>query len=99
MMTGVLPDPVMAERRKGLQAIDWHVGATAALAEMKAEIARLEKSPLASECLDLKRLRHLVDTWPSAGWHRREVLYPYHLALSRGLATGRFIRKVEGGNS
>jgi len=98
MMSGVLPEPVMAERRKGLQAIDWHVGATAALGEMKAEIARLERSPLASECLDLKRLRHLVETWPSGGWHRRAISYPYHLALSRGLAAGRFIRKVEGGN-
>ncbi|MGJ4953896.1 asparagine synthetase B family protein [Bradyrhizobium sp. HKCCYLS20291] len=102
-MRGVLPDAVRLERRRGMQSADWPRHLTAARAEIEAEIARLQNSPLASACLDLPRLRRLLDHWPKdgapgAGWHDVEVTYEYQLALLRGLATGRFLRRFEGGN-
>lgn len=95
---GILPDAVVNEKRRGRQAADWHVPATAARPEMEAELKRLERSPLARECLDLGRMRRLLDAWPTEGWHTMAVRNPYQLALTRALATGRFIRSVEGGN-
>ncbi|WP_283470649.1 asparagine synthase-related protein [Methylosinus trichosporium] len=97
-MEGVLPDAVLRERRRGLQSADWHVGLAAARDEIVVEIERLSRSPLASEALDLPRLRRMVENWPSGGWGRREIYYPYCFALTKGLAVGRHIRQVEGVN-
>jgi asparagine synthase (glutamine-hydrolysing) len=97
-MQGILPDIVRLERRKGLQAADWSRHMIAARPDIEAEIERLERSPLAKACLDLPRLRRLVDNWPDGGWHRTRIAYDYRLALARGLATGRFLRRFEGGN-
>lgn len=94
---GHVPDVVLDERRRGLLGADWHVAANAARGEMAAEVARLERSPLASKALDLKRLRRLVDDWPAGGWNTKKVVYD-QLALTRGLSAGRFIRRFEGGN-
>jgi asparagine synthase (glutamine-hydrolysing) len=98
MMQGLLPEAVRLERRKGLQAADWSRRAMAAKDDIAAEIDRLERHPLASACLDLPRLRRLVDNWPTGGWHRTEVAQAYQLALMRGIATGRFLRRFTGGN-
>jgi hypothetical protein len=37
----------------------------------------------------------LLDTWPSAGYEREEVSDAWHLALSRGLSAGNFIRQFD----
>ncbi|MEA2543671.1 MAG: hypothetical protein QOH35_5037, partial [Acidobacteriaceae bacterium] len=48
--------------------------------------------------LDLPRLEHLLDTWPAASPgtlpsdQRTTLNDTYHLALSRGLAAGLFIK-------
>jgi asparagine synthase (glutamine-hydrolysing) len=102
-MQGILPDPVRLERRRGLQSADWSRHLTSARAEIAAEIDRLQRSSLASACLDLPRLRRLLDDWPQGaapgeGWHDSGVVHDYQLALLRGLATGRFLRRFEGGN-
>lgn len=98
MMQGILPEAVRLERRRGLQAADWSRRAIAARAELSEEIERLERHPLASVCLDLPRLRKLMENWPEDGWHRTEVAQAYQLALMRGIATGRFLRRFSGGN-
>jgi len=84
--------------RKGYQAVDWHEGLTRARPAIVAELDRLEASPLARRALDLPRLRRLVEDWPEAGWHSRRITHQYRLVLLRALSTGRFIRRVEGGN-
>lgn len=98
-MSGVLPPAVLNEPRRALQAADWHVAMDAARDEIASEIERLAHSPLASEALDLPRMRRMVADWPSGGWGSRAVRYPYAIGLARGLAVGRFIRQVEGGNA
>jgi len=95
---GIVPDQVIDEKRRGWQAADWHVAAASARPEMEAELQRLERSPMARECLDLGRVRQLLDDWPSGGWHTMPVRNAYQFALTRALATGRFIRRVEGSN-
>ncbi|BBE74229.1 asparagine synthetase B family protein [Oharaeibacter diazotrophicus] len=98
-MSGVLPPAVLNEPRRALQAADWHVAMGAARDEIAREIERLAHSPLASEALDLPRMRRMLADWPTGGWGSRAVRYPYAIGLARGLAVGRFIRQVEGGNA
>ncbi|SCW45293.1 asparagine synthetase B family protein [Ancylobacter rudongensis] len=97
-MRGLLPDMVLDERRKGLQAADWRVGFQAALPGLRAEVARLRNSPFASECLDLDRMDQLLDAWPGAEDAGERATYDYLCTFSRALTAGRFIRRVEGGN-
>jgi asparagine synthase (glutamine-hydrolysing) len=94
-----LPAAVLAERRKGLQAIDWHEGLTASRDDLRREIARLAKIPAAAATLDLARMQRLVEDWPESGWERREISSAYRLALLRGAAAGHFLRKALRGNA
>ncbi|WP_337848452.1 asparagine synthase-related protein [Sphingomonas sp.] len=93
-----LPPHVLNERRKGLQAIDWHENLTAARAEVAAEIERLATCHEAAETLDVERMRALVRDWPSGGWHTDAVSQAYRLALLRGVSAGHFLRRTAGGN-
>ncbi|WP_425104205.1 asparagine synthetase B family protein [Ancylobacter sp.] len=97
-MRGLVPDVVLNERRKGLQAADWRVGFQEALPGLRAEMARLRNSPFASECLDLDRMDALLDAWPGSDDRSEEANADYLCAFSRALTAGRFIRRVEGGN-
>jgi asparagine synthase (glutamine-hydrolysing) len=94
-----LPAEVLGARAKGLQAIDWHEGLTAVRLQLAEEISRLEQLAPANRALDLKRMRGLVENWPSEGWHRPEVIAAYRLALLRGISTGHFIRRASGANA
>ncbi|HLO78660.1 MAG TPA: asparagine synthase-related protein [Magnetospirillum sp.] len=97
-LAGIVPQAILDERRKGLQSADWHVGFATALPEMMEEIRRLEASPLARRCLDLPRIRRLLEEWPGSDWHRPEIWQTYKLAVTRAVAAGQFIRRIEGGN-
>jgi asparagine synthase (glutamine-hydrolysing) len=98
-MRDLLPSPLLRERRRGLQSADWHRVAAAARQEMIKEIARLERNEFARDCLDLPRLRRLLDNWPSTGWHLPAIRRQYARVLGRGLSLGRFVRRLEGDNS
>ena len=98
-MADRLPAAVLAERRKGLQAVDWHEGLSANRDRLPAELDRLAACAPATRALDLARMRRLVEDWPSGGWNRSEsVTRSYRFALLRGLAAGHFLRRVTGGN-
>jgi asparagine synthase (glutamine-hydrolysing) len=63
--------------------------------EMADELTRIRKSPVANRVLDLDRLQMLLDTWPEDGFERESVSDAWHLALSRGLSAGNFIRQFD----
>jgi asparagine synthase (glutamine-hydrolysing) len=93
-----IPAAEIADRPRGYQGADWHEGLDAARYQIVAELGRMEKSPGARRALDLPRLRHLVEDWPTGNWHSPEVTQKYRLMLLRAVAVGKFIRWVEGGN-
>jgi asparagine synthase (glutamine-hydrolysing) len=93
-----LPKQVLNETRRGLQVADWHEDLTVARERVTGELDRLEACTAANSALDLPRLRHLTENWPSSGWERDEVIMPYRYALLRAISTGHFLRKVTGGN-
>ncbi|MEA3035737.1 MAG: hypothetical protein QOH04_1502 [Sphingomonadales bacterium] len=93
-----LPDVVLNERLKGLQASDWHEGLTAARDVLAEEVEGLARSPAAAAAVDLERLKRLLADWPEGRWADKDVVQHYRLALLRGVSAGHFIRKVTGSN-
>ena len=97
-MWGLLPEAVLTNRRSGLQAPDWYEKFERQRGEMARQVAELSQSPLVARVIDLLRLEKALLNWPTGGWHRRDVFQEYNLALTRGLAGGRFLRWFEQAN-
>jgi asparagine synthase (glutamine-hydrolysing) len=97
-MKGMVPDAILLERRKGLQAADWRFGFDAAVPSFTRELDSIKASALARQCLDLPRIQRLLDGWPGVNNQGQEMRNSYRLAVSRGIAAGHFIRRIEGGN-
>ena len=90
-----LPPAVIAERRHGVQAADWHVGLSAARSEVAAELDSYERCAPAEQLLDVERMRAALNDWPEGGWTDRQTVATYRMGLLRGVAAGHFLRKVE----
>ena len=97
-MWGLLPEAVLTNRLSGLQGADWYRKLEARRGELAKELDELSKSPLVRRVIDLGRLENAVREWPCGRWHEAEVFREYNLALTRGLAGGRFIRWIESTN-
>ena len=87
-----LPRAVLRERRRGYQAADWHEGLSSARDGAAAELQRMEFCPPVAATLDIRRMKNLLENWPSSGWERANVRQPYRLALLRGISAGHFLR-------
>jgi asparagine synthase (glutamine-hydrolysing) len=94
-MWGQLPEIVMTNRLSGLQAADWYEKLESQRGELARQIAELSESPLMRRAIDLVRLESAIKNWPTGGWHTTEVFQEYSLALTRGVAGGRFLRWFE----
>lgn len=97
-MWGLLPEKVLTNRLSGLQGADWHEKLESQRREVSFQIAELAKSPLARKIIDLGRLENAVKNWPTGGWHTAKIFREYNLALTRGVAGGRFLRWIESAN-
>lgn len=97
-MWGLLPEIVLTNRLRGLQAADWYEKLATRRGELARQVADLTQSPLARRAIDLGRLRRAIENWPTGGWHRPDIFREYNLALTRGVASGRFIRWFERAN-
>lgn len=92
-MADRLPASTLARTARGRQSADWYYSMTHLRTRMLAEIQEMEASPLASRILDVQRMRRLVENWPDRGYEQPEIQLSYHLALTRGLSMGNFLRK------
>jgi asparagine synthase (glutamine-hydrolysing) len=97
-MWGLLPDMVLTNHLSGLQAADWYEKLETQRGELARQIAELRESPLVRRVIDLVRLERAIKNWPTGGWHTAEVFQEYNLALTRGVAGGRFLRWFESAN-
>lgn len=91
-MRGLLPDTVLSNRLRGLQAADSLLRLRDHPAQLTADLARLDASPLAREVLDLPRL-HAAARQLSAGDSAAGSLPTGTLVF--GLAMGRFLCWLE----
>jgi asparagine synthase (glutamine-hydrolysing) len=97
-MWGLLPEVVLTNRLSGLQGADWYEKLESQRDKLESQIAELSNSELVRKMIDLPRLRNAVKIWPSSGWHTAENFTEYNLALTRGIAGGRFLRWLESSN-
>jgi asparagine synthase (glutamine-hydrolysing) len=95
-----LPVEVRENRMRGFQSPDWFESMKAARSRISEELTMLERSGLASEMIDLTRLRRLADQIPSGQGGDRtswSLLHSYRWVFELGITTGRFLRWVESG--
>ena len=97
-MWGLLPEAVLTNRSRGLQAADWYEKLAADRGALSRQVAALSRSPLARKMIDLPRLETAIRTWPKEGWERLDVFREYNLALTRGIAGARFLQWFESAN-
>ena len=98
-MWGLLPEMVLTNRMSGLQAADWYEKLDRQRGELAQQIAKLAQSARVRHVIDLPRLERAIKNWPTDNWHTSAVFQEYNLALTRGVAAGRFLRWVESANS
>lgn len=94
-----LPKRVIEERRKGLQAADWHEHLTAVRDRIGEEFDRLDACQTAGKLMNLSRLRRLVEDWPTVDWEHDRTNLIYRSGLLRAISAGHFLRKVSAVNS
>jgi asparagine synthase (glutamine-hydrolysing) len=92
-MEGYLPDQVRLRRTRGDQGADWIEWLPAMRPDLAAELDRLDRSETARQCLDLARMRRLMEQWPDPLGIEHDN--DYRLLLLRGIMMGRFIRWFE----
>lgn len=94
-----LPQEILSQTHIGWQCPEWHHLASRRLDKTAEAIARIERSPLASRVLDVKRMKQLFETWPKNAEAARGKEMLYQHALHRGIIVGSFLRWFEGGNA
>ena len=97
-MWGLLPEKVLTNRLSGLQAPDWYEKLEGQRGELARQVAKFSESALVRRAIDLPRLESAIENWPTGGWHTAKVFQEYDLALTRGVAGGRFLRWFESAN-
>ena len=93
-MRGRVDPGILDRATRGAQAADWVEWLPPMRGGLRADLDRLERSALARRCLDLARLRGLLDAWPER--LGLEHYTEYNLMLLRGMELGRFILWFEG---
>ncbi len=94
-MRSRLPQEILASRARGFQAADWFERMTHASDRIDAELAALERSPLAREAIDIAHLRRLAASLGPTAAMTQTMMNDYRGTLESGLMVGRFIRWVE----
>jgi asparagine synthase (glutamine-hydrolysing) len=97
-MWGLLPEIVLTNRLSGLQMPDWNEPLENQRDQLVRQVAELSSSALVRRIIDVERLENALKNWPRGGWHTTEVFQEYNLALTRGVAGGRFLRWFESSN-
>jgi asparagine synthase (glutamine-hydrolysing) len=97
-MWGLLPEIVVTNNLRGLQAADWYEKLDRQRNDLARQIAEISESPLVGRIIDLVRLQNAVKNWPIGDWYSPKVFQEYNLALTRGVAGGYFLRWFESAN-
>ncbi|WP_372052784.1 asparagine synthase-related protein (plasmid) [Tistrella mobilis] len=97
MLAGRVPAPIAAETRIAPGQPEWFAWADQRRDWIRAELERIERSPLAREVLDVALMRKVFDDWPASA---EEAAKPprVHLmrhALGHGLRVGQFLYRLE----
>lgn len=92
-LAGRVPDFVLAERRKAVQAPDWHEPAAAQRPSLAAGLDAFADTP-ACRLLPLEDLRAMLADWPEADWTRPAVSRRYRGRFLRSFALAHFLHRA-----
>lgn len=92
-LAGRVPDFVLAERRKAVQAPDWHEPAAAQRNSLAVVLDAFAATP-ASRLLPLGSLRAMLAEWPNADWTRPAVSRRYRSQLLRYVTLAHFLNRA-----
>jgi asparagine synthase (glutamine-hydrolysing) len=84
-----IPREVLTSRRRGYQTADWFE--LFRKEEIREAFRTYRQSSAVEELVDFQQVDHLLDAWPSAGWHRSEIIDLYRNKLLGTLALASFI--------
>lgn len=98
MGRGRLPEAMRTDPRYGLQHGDWHLRIGRRREALLAELRGMRDNPAIDRLIDLPRLIDLLERFPETSTNDPEIAYQYQIALTNGIAAGRFIRYVSGTN-
>lgn len=90
-----LPECVIGETRKGLQAADWYLSVIKERDGLIAEAEAIADSP-AAEIINGQAISRALIDLPRTGWASHAVRHKYGSQLIAALQAGRFIRKTSG---
>jgi asparagine synthase (glutamine-hydrolysing) len=90
-MTGRLPEAVLYNPKRGMQAADWGEQLLAQRVTIQADLARIAQNATAQYYLDLPRIRQLADSLAQPGWNATSRFADYQWVLLAGLMLGHFI--------
>ena len=93
-----LPPEVANAVVRGYQAPDWYEGLGNDLANVREEVAIIGRCAEASNVMDVAWLQEAIDSWPTEGWERDDIVMRYRTGVLHGLSVGHFMRKVSGTN-
>lgn len=95
-----VPASIVNERRIGLQHADWYGWMNRRRDWMRAEIERIERSPLACSIIDTQHMRAILDAWPATPEEAGRFPTSHRLrkGLGEALRVGQFILTQEGRN-
>jgi asparagine synthase (glutamine-hydrolysing) len=92
-----LPAELLSQQRIGRQVPEWYYIATRRLADMRAAVARMERSPLACRVLEVAAIKQVLDRWPASAEQARDQMSLYGHALGRAIAMGEFLYFMDRG--
>jgi asparagine synthase (glutamine-hydrolysing) len=99
-MKGRLPDVVLENKKRGVQAADWFPRMARERHHIHANLKRLAENPDVASIVDLQRLTDILDCWPNHQppdyfWEQEMPLF---WALPQALGAAYFIENVTGTN-
>lgn len=96
-MAGRLPDEILTNPRRGLQAADWAERMVDSQVELREALVEMEESDLVRDLIDLKALRGTLDQLCRWKAGRNRGILEFRNYLEAGFMTGSFIRWFETG--
>lgn len=94
-MASRLPDIILQNEMRGVQAPDWLNVLIASRARVLDELDRIQRSALARSAVDLPRLRRVAEQIPKAGKISSATVSSFRDFLERGIGVGSFLAWFE----
>ena len=94
-----MPESVRTERRMGNQSADWTLRYAQQRPELIAQLESLRNSDRLAAIFDFDRMIADLRDWDGSDLAGERYDYRLTSLISRGIATARFVRYIEGSNA